>query len=186
MFDTVHILGKGDGWDEIKNVPKGSVVFGCNDAFLRTPEVTHAFHMHDLKAFYEQEKTHSSTKLCMEYAKDHPDLKIYTTKAWKRFPQAEEYPLHEIVEHFKTCYFTSSIEYMIAYALWKGVKTLKFYGCNMTVKFEYEIQKAGMEYWIGVARGMGVNIQLQPKYTSLLKSRSGLLYGYNIKQWKTE
>jgi len=51
MSKHVYILGKGDGWDKIKEAPKGSVIYGVNDACLRTPEVTHTFHMHDLKDF---------------------------------------------------------------------------------------------------------------------------------------
>jgi len=180
----IHILGKGDGWEAIKEVPKGEIVYGCNDAFLRTPTVTHTFHMHDLEAFYKDKNTHSSTKLCVEHIKDHPEMEFYTVKAWDMIPTAKEYPLQEVVKRFGTCYFTSSIEYMIAYALMKGATKLKFYGINMTVKQEYIDQKPGVEFWLGMAKGMGVEYELQHEYTSLMKTRDGLLYGYLINQWR--
>jgi hypothetical protein len=186
MTDTIYILGKGDGWREIENAPKGSIIYGTNDAFLRTPEVTHSFHMHDLKAFLEKPDTHSSTKLCIEHAKLKPEMEFYTIKPFPEIKQAKLYPLDEIIDHFKVCYFTSTIEYMIAFALWKGVKNLKLYGCNMSVKQEYIEQKPGMEYWVGRAVGMGVNVELQHQYTSLLKTKNSLLYGYLINQWRVD
>lgn len=185
-FDVIYILGKGDGWEDIKDAPKGSVIFGTNDCFLRTPEVTHTFHMHDLNAFLENQDTHSSTKLCVEYAKERPDMPFFTVKEFKQMPSAKLYPLKEIIDHFKVCYFTSTIEYMIAYALWKGCNELKYRGVNMTVKNEYIEQKPGMEFWTGMAMGMGVKVELQHPHTSLLKTKNGLLYGYLINQWRVD
>ena len=183
---TVYILGKGEGWDEVEKAPKGSIIYGVNDAFLRTPEVTHTFHMHDLNKFIEDPKTRSSTKLCVEHAKDKPEMEFFTCKPFKQIKHAQLYPLEEIVDHFKVCYFSSTIEYMIAYALWKGADHLKLLGCNMSVKQEYIEQKPGMEYWIGRAAGMGVQVDLQHHYTSLMKTKDSLLYGYLIPQWRAD
>jgi len=180
----VHILGKGEGWHAIKDVPKGSNIYGINDAFLRTPEVTKTFHMHDLEIFLKKPSTHSSTNLCIQHANEKPEMDFYSLYAWNKIPHCKEYPLNEITERFHTSYFTSSIEYAIAYALWEGVDELYLHGINMTVKQEYIDQKPGVEFWIGVAKGMGVKVHTQDEYTSLLKSRNGLLYGYNIRQWK--
>lgn len=177
----VNILGKGEGWEAIEDAPQG-LVYGINDAFLRTPSVDVSFHMHDMEAFLKDPKTNSSTKLCIEHALANPEKEFYTIYEWSKIPHSKAYPFEEIAEKFQTNYFTSTIEYAIAYALWKGCDVINLYGINMTVKQEYVDQKPGCEFWIGVAKGMGVEVNLQHEYTSLLKTRNSLLYGYNVKQ----
>ena len=180
----VNILGKGTGWKEIENAPEG-FIYGCNDAFLRTPEVTHAFHMHNMDDFGKAEKTASSTRLCKTYANEmRPDMRFITLEHWSEIPSSEAYPLDEIIEKFGVCYFTSTIDYMIAYALNEGAKEINLYGINMSVKSEYAYEKPGAEFWIGMAMGMGVKVNLQTEHTSLMKSRDGLLYGYLTPQFK--
>jgi hypothetical protein len=181
---VINILGKGEGWDEIPDKPEG-LVYGCNDAVLRTPCDT-TFHMHDLEVFANQPGTASSTRLFVDYANKHPEHEIYTVKPFALIPHAKEYPLQEIVEYFHVCYFTSTIEFMIAYAIWKQPTVLNFYGVNMTVKLEYMEQKPGVEFWLGQAMGRGIECNLQWDVSSLLKSRDSKLYGYLINQWRVK
>jgi hypothetical protein len=183
---TVYLLGKGDGWDEIKTVPKGSTIYGVNDACLRTPEVTHTFHMHDLKGFHKNKVTESSTKLLINHCKDYPEMPLYTVKCYKEIPNAILYPLEDVIDHFNlpAAYFSSGPEYMIAWAIREGFDEMTLYGLNMSVHEEYHTQKPGMEFWIGMALGKGMKVNLQHNLTSLLKTRSGDLYGYFMKQWR--
>jgi hypothetical protein len=185
MPKTVYLLGKGDGWDEIKEAPKGSIIYGVNDACLRSPEVTHTFHMHDLRDLKKAKMTESSTKLLANHCLEHPEMPFYTVKHCKEYPNALLYPIEEVIDYFKlpVPYFTSGPEYMIAWAIKEGFEEINFYGLNMTVSKEYIDQKPGMEFWIGIALGKGIKINLQHKQTSLLKTRDGLLYGYFMKQW---
>lgn len=180
----VNILAKGDGWNEIPDKPEG-LVYGVNDSFIRT-RCDVAFHMHDLDVWESREGAESSTKLVIQYANEHPEVEFYTVKPFSKIPHAKLYPLEEIIDHFKTNYFTNGISYMIAYALWKGATQLNLYGVNMTVKQEYIEQKPNVEYWLGRAEGMGVKVKYQWKYTSLMKAKDGLLYGYFMDQWKVE
>jgi hypothetical protein len=182
---VVNILGKGDGWDKISEAKEG-VIYGCNDSFLRTPEVSVTFHMHDLNKFANAKNTASSTKLTALNANKRPDMEFYSIYKWPNIPHCKEYPLDEIINYFDLPipYFTSTIEYMIAFALWRGCEIMNLYGCNMTVKQEYVEQKPGMEFWIGMAMGRGCKVNLQHEYTSLLKTRNSELYGYNMKQWR--
>jgi len=186
MSKHVYILGKGDGWDKIKEAPKGSVIYGVNDACLRTPEVTHTFHMHDLKDFHRNKVTESSTKLLINHCNDYPDMPLYTVRRYPEFPNAILYPLEDIVDFFKLpiAYFTSGPEYAMAWAIKEGFDEMTLYGLNMSVHEEYHSQKPGMEFWIGIALGRGVKVNLQHEQTSLLKTRSGELYGYLMKQWR--
>jgi hypothetical protein len=190
----VHILGKGDGWETIKDVPEGEIIYGVNDSFLRTPAVTHTFHMHDMEEYLERKETNSSTRLCIVHANKNPKMKFISIYKWDKVENSEEYPLEEIVNKFNVCYFTSTIDYMIAYALHHGAKEIIFHGVNMTQKEEYVSQKPGAEFWIGYALGMGVKVKLQYEHTSLLKTKiwNGRefeyekIYGYFIPQFKPE
>lgn len=182
---VVNILGKGQGWERIEYQKEG-IIYGCNDAFLRTPEVAITFHMHDLEEYYHDEARGSSTRLCVDAANENPNMEFYTIYKWDRIPHSKEFPLDEIIKEFGVCYFTSTIEYMIAYAIWKGAKKLNYFGVNMTVEQEYIEQKPGVEFWTGIAMGRGIEVNLQHDVTSLLKTKSGELYGYFKPQWIPE
>ncbi len=184
----VNILAKGNGWEEIKNivhlpVEERGLIYGTNDSFLRTPEVDVTFHMHDLEEYYNDKLRHSSTKLCMEHANANPEKPFISIYAWDRVPHCEAYPLEEIINKYGVCYFSSSVEYMMAYAMNKGCTEFDFYGVNMSDQQEYIEQKPGVEYWCGLATGMGIKINYQHEHTSLLKTKNGKLYGYFIDQW---
>jgi len=185
MAKTVYLVGKGNGWDEIKSVPKGSIIYGVNDACLRTPEVTHTFHMHDLYNYGKDRVTESSTRLLKTHFEKYPEHKLYSIKRYSEFPMCEEYPLDEIIEYFNPpiAYFTSGPEYMMAWAIKEGFEEVYFYGLNMSVGKEYIDQKPGMEYWLGVMHGRGIKTYLQHEESSLMKSRDSKLYGYFINQW---
>ena len=76
--------------------------------------------------------------------------------------KSKVYPFKRIKLKFNTTYFTSSIGYMIAYALDKGYKMLKFYGVDMVTEREYIMQKGGVEYWLGYAQGLGCQHYIAP------------------------
>ena len=185
---VINLLGKGDGWDDInkivdKPVEERGEIWGVNDAFLRT-KCEKTFHMHDLNVWEKRKESESSTKLIIDHVKDHPDMEFFTTVPYPKIPQARVYPLEEIVNYFNDNYFTNGISYIIAYALWKGVTVFNLYGVNMSVEIEYVNQKPNVEYWLGRAKGMGVQVNPQWQYTSLFKSKDGLMYGYFFDQYK--
>ena len=186
----INILGKGDGYKDIEkiiNLPveERGEIWGVNDAFVRH-KCEKTFHMHDLNVWQDREESVSSTKLCIEHAKNYPDMEFFTIKKYEKIPNAKEYPLDEIVKYFGTNYFTNGISYMIAYALYKGVTQLNLYGVNMTHQTEYIAQKPNVEYWLGRAQGAGVKVNFQWQYTSLLKSKDGQVYGYFFDQYRID
>ena len=71
-----------------------------------------------------------------------------------------------------------------AWAIREGFKELSLLGLNMTVYKEYIEQKPGMEFWLGIALGKGIKINLQHDQCSLLKTRDSNIYGYFMRQWR--
>ena len=116
---------------------------------------------------------------------------------------AKPYPFTRIKHKFGTDYFTDTITYMIAYALDQATvltknKTgvirlelryplsLRFFGVDMATSHEYRVSKGGVEYWIGIARGLGCDI-LIAKGSSIMAHPRGYPYGWapkvNVKQY---
>lgn len=98
-----------------------------------------------------------------------------------RVPNAVRYPIERMTGKapdsppWATDYFTSTISFMIAWAIDQGFKTIGLWGIDLIVGQEYFWQKACAEWWLGVANGLGIEIRL-PHETALLKQ--AYRYGY--------
>ena len=82
------------------------------------------------------------------------------------------YPFKEITDTFQSQYFTSTIGYMIAYAMYKNKKGIKMYGVDMTTKTEYLLQKGSIEYWLGRAQERGIQLYVTPGGSILVPHQS--------------
>jgi hypothetical protein len=84
-------------------------------------------------------------------------------------------------------YFTNSISFMIAYAVYEGLvcghqwDEIHVYGVDMAVGDEYIAQRPSCEYWIGIAEGMGVKVYI-PDASDLCKTT--FLYAWEEKPQK--
>lgn len=107
------------------------------------------------------------------------NIPIYMQAPWAVVPNAVGYPFKEVIDKFGN-YFTNTISWMIALAIMQGFKTIGVYGVDMAVSSplrhqnEYSHQRPSCEYFIGLARGMGIEVIL-PDTCDLLKTR--FLYG---------
>lgn len=103
-------------------------------------------------------------------------IPIYMQEQHNDIPASVKYPLDEMVKHFGRQYFKSTLDYMMALALYEGFEEIHLYGVNMADNIEYAHQRPSMEYWIGRAEGMGVKVAL-PEGCDLMKSY--FRYGYD-------
>lgn len=104
------------------------------------------------------------------------DIPVFCQRAHDDIPHSLEYPIKEITDLYGD-YFTNSISYMIAMAIYQEVDEIHIYGVNMINDSEYGHQKPSCEYFIGLARGMGIKVVI-PEESDLLKAVGGL-YGYS-------
>ena len=72
----------------------------------------------------------------------------------------DNYPIKEVMEKFGSRYFTNSISYMIALAMYKGYSEINLYGVDMDMGTEYIYERPSVMYWIGFARGKGVKVTI--------------------------
>jgi len=99
---------------------------------------------------------------------------VYMQAPCPLVPTAVEYPIRQIVAQFGN-YFTNTISYQIALALHEGFRVIGLYGVDLAVDTEYHWQRPSCEYFIGIARGRGVEVII-PDRSDLLKTR--YMYGY--------
>lgn len=88
-----------------------------------------------------------------------------------------QFPLKEIYEKYGIFYFTNTVCFMIAYALYTGVESIDFWGIAQSGMKEYLNERRGVEFWIGIATGLGTKITINGP-SSLLKHDKNIVYGY--------
>ncbi len=83
-------------------------------------------------------------------------------------------PWREFVIKYRCDYFSNVLCYAIAMAM--DVDRIRLYGCDMANDREYIIERGSVEYWIGYARGKGIDVQIA-EGGSLLRTVDGVPYG---------
>ena len=87
-----------------------------------------------------------------------------------------KYPIREVIDEFKTKYFTNTISYMLAYATYLKIPLIKIYGVDVTFGAPFAQENRGVEYWIGRAQERGLNV-VCPEDSHMLRTVSGTMYG---------
>jgi len=197
------LVGKGDGW---KNAPSYGdfETWGVNDLITSRP-VDMVFDMHpldqrwnaniedEIKAMDLARATHDANHqawlntqigLCRTINTcTEKNIPLMTLKEYDFSPTSIGYPLKEVSEALRSDNFTNGIDYMIAFAIYTGVFTdLELYGINMAMGSEYEWEKPGCDFWLGMAKGRGIRVNVNSHVTLLMKPRDGKLYGFGTRQ----
>ena len=114
-------------------------------------------------------------------------IPVFMSNPPKQFPTAVRYPVERLIQKHGIDYFTSTVSFMIGWAIdcidMKVADTgnsysdysIGVFGIDLIVGTEYEVQKACVEYWLGIAEGRGIKIVLPPQ-SALLKQ--SYRYGY--------
>jgi len=157
----INIIGRGRGKND--GLAADGEKFTCN---YFTPGVDIIFNMHKPEDSSEDFRR-----------KDHMEM---TRRAGIKIIDLENYPIEEIQSKFKTKFFSNTVCYMIAYALFRGYQKINLWGCNIRPGRDDEpIVKnhPGIEFWLGVATGMGVDYTVNGD--SMILSLKDGRYGYD-------
>jgi len=144
-------------------------IWSCNELNMedKTNRFTAFFNLHTLEELHSlQDWGRRSAHLLKE------TLPVFTLEDYKspEIPSGVPYPFEDVFKSFgNEKYFTSSIAQQIALAIVYGYKEIHIYGVEMLLDSEYRNQRACCEYYIGIARGMGI-ITYLPKECTILKS----------------
>lgn len=168
MSTNLNIIGRGNGW---KDAPIDEYSWGITLINLSRPvDLVIDMNVYEDGRWGEAER--SGAIRSKQLAED------------RRIPYIDlsSYPIESVMEFFKTDYFSNTVDYAIALAIYKDYKVINLYGINMSVDSEYFWEKPGVEYWIGNAMGRGIEINVFGNESTILKTRDGLMYGYGIRQ----
>uniref|UniRef100_A0A6M3J494 Uncharacterized protein n=1 Tax=viral metagenome TaxID=1070528 RepID=A0A6M3J494_9ZZZZ len=165
-MNKVSLIGKGRCWEE---APLEGLSWGITQLILRRP-VDRVIDMNDytLWGSVEAEEADQAKALAAERGVEYIDR--------------SNYPLNDVIEFFDTDYFSNTVDYSIALALIEGYDEIHLYGVNMEVGSEYIFEKAGVEFWIGMALGRGIKVIVHGQYSTIMRTKDGLLYGYGSPQ----
>lgn len=162
-------------------------VWSLNDAPMKSevPRWDRNFELHDIDKHHRANPKYAEFYQWLQLDHGKP---IYLRQLDPEIPSGVAYPKDEVVARFGR-YFTSTISWMLALAIHEGATDIGVYGANMVLHetsegSEYSYQKPSCEYFIGLARGMGINVVV-PQESDLLKVRH--LYGFEDKSdWEAK
>jgi hypothetical protein len=123
---------------------------------------------------------------------------VFMRELFADIPAGMRLPLEELSDRFfgqfgQRPYFTSSIGYMLAMAIAEGrdaqfrpvddtaVRWIGLFGIDLASDTEYSEQRPNAEYFIGIARGLGIEVELAST-SALLKADH--LYGFEQREEK--
>lgn len=169
-------------------------IWGVNNLYLHIPRWTRWFEIHSVA--YDEIKRKWFRRM-------NPDLKkgtyewsdefrgqpagdyiaglakmecpVYMQRRWDAIPGSKPYPLKEILARFPRQYFTNTISWMLALAIYEDFEEIHVYGVDMAVGSEYYYQRPSVEYFLGLIEGAGKKLYI-PDEADLLKTR--FLYGF--------
>jgi len=177
--DKVAIVGFAPSWKETPWDDQSYEIWCLNEFYkvgnqIKNFRADRWFEIHDRNSKSKSNPEHQ------KFLKECP-CPVYMWKKYDDIPNSVKFPKDEIINFFeeKGCkgarYFTNSISWFIAFAIYEGFKTIAVYGVDMATDSEWGWQRPSCEYWIGLAEGMGIEVIIPPS-SDLLKCTQ--LYGF--------
>jgi len=171
---TKRLGGRRAYCDETWGINALGDVFACD----------RIFHMDDVRIqqIRADAKPDSNIARMLDWLKT-TKTPVVTSRAHPDYPALEEFPLAAVLTRFRLGYFNNTAPYAVAYALHKGARKISLFGCDYTYDNVDHAEKgrACVEWWLGVAAEMGVEIAM-PKTTSLMDAyhdQADRFYGYD-------
>lgn len=153
-LNEIIILAQGPSWYQCpKEAPEGAEIWGSNVIYRDHPNVDRLFFGHDVRGHFFEDDSNIFENL------NNYGAPIYTLGKYHWLKHSARIPILEIMERFDTGFFLTTIAYMIATAILQEPKKLHFYGVDMRPDAggeSYGNEKGCVEYWTGIAMGMGI------------------------------
>jgi len=145
-------------------------IWGINQLYLQMPGLpeksTRWFQIHHRESYDHAVRDHKHH----DWLAAQTMFPIYMQKREPDIPMSIPYPEKEMVEYFGD-YWTNSISWMIALAIYERFEKLHLYGVDMATDEEYREQRPSCEWLIGWAQcQMGKENIYIPAKSDLLKS----------------
>lgn len=116
------------------------------------------------------------------------DKPLMSTTKYDDVPSSRVFPLQDVAKRLGSYFFTSTMAYMLAYAIYVNYKYIDMYGCNVETGTEWAYQRDCISYWIGYARGKGIKVTISGTALRPLRIHHRIdrkLYSYDFSQPET-
>ena len=146
-------------------------VWGLNQIYLPFPLMAQRadrwFQIHHVHDYDSAVRDHRHGEWLGQWSKE-TGRPIYMQHHNPEIPTSIAYPADYITQKY-TRYFTNSISWEIVTAIEEGFEEIHIFGVDMAQDDEYAHQRPSCEYFIGLARGMGIKVNI-PDKSDLLKT----------------
>lgn len=157
-------------------------VWGCNRCYDHEGWHFHRMYFMDHLSVFIRNSDMFVRK--MNALADMNATRVIGQEHYPEIPASEAYPFDDVCRTFGMedhPYFTSTPAYMIAHAIYDGVDRLivNNFHCHPLAE-DYEDQKSCLDFWLGVALGHGVQVDIS-KSSHLIRPYpwQGRAYGYH-------
>ncbi len=165
-------------------------IWGTNNARAPIPRWDAWFEMHEAQYLGRTARIETPTEPDRHLAwlrEQPPGKPIYMLRHEDAFPASVAYPVEAMVARFGR-YFTSTVGYMLALAIAQIVdqraqpaapepgEWIGLFGVDLASDNEHAAQRPNTEYFIGWARGLGIEVYVPPQ-GAVTRAAVGL-YGY--------
>jgi len=159
---SITILGGGPSQYKCPDSFEDGEIWGINSlgASYETKKVDRIFLLHDVGVEVLLQNHSIIGKL------NKMGVPVYTAGPAPIFENNIQYPIADVVAHFRVGFFLNTMAYMIAFAIMQKPKIIYLYGVDMRPDSGYEWHKEErgcVEFWIGVAIGRGITVIVQPE-----------------------
>jgi hypothetical protein len=111
------------------------------------------------------------------------DGPVYTSRPHPAYPNLVAFPLQAVVDDLGEVYFNATPAYALAYAIHLRAPRIELYGLDFSYPNVHQAEqgRACVEYWIGRARGLGLDVVVssQSRLMSADEPLEAKLYGYD-------
>jgi len=152
-------------------------IWAINQLYVAWPRIVPSVRMpekRNVTRWFQIHHRHSYDQTIMrdhshhEWMSQQTDFPIYMQNKEPDIPCSVEFPKDAILSKFRR-YFTNSISWEIALAIYEGFKKIYIFGVDMAQDGEYAFERPSVEYFCGYAEGAGIDLVV-PEKSDLLKT----------------
>lgn len=202
MSRKVAIMGFADSYAQAPFDDRSVEIWGINELHRYLPRWNRWFELHRRENFEikgdRDQAAHVNWLRSQKPVGDPAHKPVFMRELFPDIPAGVVYPLAHMSDRFfarfgERPYFTSSIGFMLAMAIDEGrdenfqpisdqaVTWIGLYGIDLASETEYGEQRPNAEYFIGLARGLGIQVDIADGSALL---RADHLYGFEAREEK--
>lgn len=144
-------------------------IWGCSPGLMGAKRIDTWFEMHPAW-MYADDSTYCQFLRSL-------DCPVWLIEPQPEIPQGVLFPKDRVVDEFGPWFFTSTVAWMMAYAILQKPEEVGLWGVDMSATEEYGYQRAGCHFFIQEARKRGIRVTA-PFQSDLMQPP--LLYGYSF------